>query len=472
MHSIYRLLTAFFLYSFLSACASLAHQSQLSDFNDGLELLVAGKQKQAREKLNPLCQSKHKASCLFLGKALDVSPDLAVMQGVTTLSSTQLVVAAPEKELLKFYARKKGELKLFLPSLSNEFVFFKRSEKIYHLNFKDLKPSESYELIVFNESGKLLDSRNFRTFEKKIEKPKVAVLSCMRDDYKNLDTIWNSLEKNQADLLFMIGDNSYIDHGLSPLLNGVTPQKIWERQLETRLRLPVFRWKNLVPVYGVWDDHDYGLNNGGAEYKYKTESAKLFRVFFPLDLPEAKIEKGPGISFSLQWQKQNFIFLDNRSFRDAHFHFGKKQRKWISKQLNSQSLNWLVSGDQFFGGYHDFESFQGSHPKAFKQFLKELNRKNHEYLFVSGDRHLSETMKLSAAQYPFLSYEVTSSPVHSSVYEDALERHPNPNRRKGVDGTWNFMTLQWEASGKPETIDVKAKDQNGKLIFEDQLLYP
>ena len=31
-----------------------------------------------------------------------------------------------------------------------------------------------------------------------------------------------------------------------------------------------------VPIIPIWDDHDYGLNDAGREYKMKEASAQLF----------------------------------------------------------------------------------------------------------------------------------------------------------------------------------------------------
>lgn len=37
------------------------------------------------------------------------------------------------------------------------------------------------------------------------------------------------------------------------------------------------RLRELVPVLGVWDDHDYGLNNGGKEFQDKERSQVCLR---------------------------------------------------------------------------------------------------------------------------------------------------------------------------------------------------
>ena len=39
------------------------------------------------------------------------------------------------------------------------------------------------------------------------------------------------------------------------------------------------QWFNEVEIFTIWDDHDYGMNDGGGDYKYKVESQKLFNDF-------------------------------------------------------------------------------------------------------------------------------------------------------------------------------------------------
>ena len=49
-----------------------------------------------------------------------------------------------------------------------------------------------------------------------------------------------------------------------------------------------------APVIGTWDDHDYGLNDGGKEYSMKEESKKLMLDF--LDVPKnAAVRNRPGV---------------------------------------------------------------------------------------------------------------------------------------------------------------------------------
>jgi alkaline phosphatase D len=66
------------------------------------------------------------------------------------------------------------------------------------------------------------------------------------------------------------------------------------------------------------DDHDYGLNNGGAEYANRNETQKMFLNF--LDEPaDSERWSRPGVYFSFIWgpagKRILFLMLDVRYFK-------------------------------------------------------------------------------------------------------------------------------------------------------------
>ena len=45
-----------------------------------------------------------------------------------------------------------------------------------------------------------------------------------------------------------------------------------------------------TPVIGIWDDHDYGINDGGKMFSYREESQEVFLDFIgePKDSPRRR----------------------------------------------------------------------------------------------------------------------------------------------------------------------------------------
>jgi hypothetical protein len=69
----------------------------------------------------------------------------------------------------------------------------------------------------------------------------------------------------------------------------------------------------------TWDDHDYGVNDGGKEYPKKEESKKIFLDFFK-EPDTSSRWKHKGIYTSYYYgeagKKLQVIVLDCRTFRD------------------------------------------------------------------------------------------------------------------------------------------------------------
>lgn len=86
-------------------------------------------------------------------------------------------------------------------------------------------------------------------------------------------------------------------------------------------------------IDGTWDDHDYGINDGGKEFQFKTESQSLFLDFLdvPKDSPR-RFREGvftsklfslhdPSVSKNKQYKRQHvkLILLDVRSHREQSY---------------------------------------------------------------------------------------------------------------------------------------------------------
>ena len=74
---------------------------------------------------------------------------------------------------------------------------------------------------------------------------------------------------------------------------------------------------NGTQVIGVWDDHDYGVNDGGEDYELKHITRDIFLDFInePVDSPR-RLDKDSAIHQDYIIEHNNFkthiILLDNR----------------------------------------------------------------------------------------------------------------------------------------------------------------
>jgi hypothetical protein len=412
---------------------------------------------------------------------------LPIFQGLTTESMTEIKVISKKSDNLIFKVyQNDNELKT---------IQFKKIEsnptqyQIHSLVITNLRINTNYTLQILI-GPKIIDQRNFETVDLSQTNPKIGVVSCMHDRYKDVQfKMWNDYLKQNPTYTFMIGDNVYADtllksDGKRFIFQYATEDMLWKRYIQTFKTLSYYRSSRLIPTLAIWDDHDYGINNGDESYPYKKESLKVFEAFYGFDesFLKAKITKSTvsmlgGAGYSFKAFGQNFIFMDNRSFRsdpsklgkDQESHLGLDQTAQIMKSISNANLTWLIKGDQFFGGYHKFESFETNHPNDFKKFLSQLKDKKAKVFFVSGDRHLNELMRIPAEELGSESYELTSSAIHASIYPDAWKNFPNPRQVHGASGIHNYSVVELK-SQKPWTMSVISYGPKMKVLFEEELV--
>lgn len=381
--------------------------------------------------------------------------NLSILQGATDETSTQINIFAPVNKNYTFAVSFDNSL-LETPPVQTK-THPGSQTKVLQLHIENLTSDLTYTLRVYEgdkiDSKNIVDERFFRTLPKNWKQARIFVISCTDDSYEDLQKKqWKQIFEQKPDLLFLIGDSVYVDGG-AIRLTSVGPEDIWRRYSETAARLDLYKSKSLTPVFATWDDHDYGINDGGMNFEHKLFAQTVFKTFFPMK-NNALLESGPGVASALKIGTQQFLFLDDRSFRTPknlkpQSHFGPEQHLWLVQKIkNHNGPTWLISGDQFFGAYHRFESFEGHHPEDFKSFLKDLDQTNKTVLFLSGDRHLSEFMEIEKSQLGHKTIELTSSGLHARMHPGSASQHKNKRRIFAKDGLSNYLDLKIDLENK------------------------
>ena len=425
------------------------------------------------------CSSSKHIQDKFIAGDISSRPDdhfkFSVLQGTTDSTSTILRIVNPKfaKPSFKILTNEDKEIKSFI---QKKITRKKHPFEITHLDIKDLKPNQTYKLAITGYDSKYTETRFFKTVDLTQNSYKILIASCASDMYNEIgNMIWPQAFSHNPDLTFLIGDNIYADVYSGMYIGKKIPttlDHLWQRHIDHAMMLKIYRMKNLKPTFTMWDDHDYGMNDGNNQYKDKKQSLEMYHQFFPTKNNEI-LTRSYGTGFKLNLKKHQFYFLDDRYFRDPDgvekgFHYGMKQRNWLKKELkHSQAkLDWLVSGDQFFGGYHKFESFEGNHHFQFQKFKKELKKFDKTYALISGDRHLVEVMQIPELEIGNLTYEYTVSGVHSAMFPGNLgDPKSNPYRVDGFDGESNYAILT--ISNKEEDynrVEFKAYSLKGEKI--------
>ncbi len=415
-------------------------------------------------------------SCMVLKKktghvSLYKSHPLAILQGATDSDETYIGVVFEDKlsSLEYFYGpvddselidlepvdNEPEPKSLKVPKLSglNKLEVFKAhtspdlKKQIHHIHIKNLKINQLYKFVV-KSKNKIIDERTFKVLDSKKLRPRIGLVSCMDDRFTDeAMKMWSSYLNKFTDLNFFIGDNVYATVGLLDVSKNFHSH-LWNRYFETFKRLYFYHSSSLTPVFALWDDHDYGKQDGGVAFKEKDKALSVFNAFFPRYEVEHFKTTSFGAGSVLEAYGQKFLFLDGRYYRDVEHskgqHLGEAQFDFVLKSLakNKKTPLWLIKGDQFFGGYHPFESFERQHPEQFKKLTKAVEKRKAPVMFISGDRHLSEITSVGSKEFGFKSFEITSSAIHAKVYKDSFKKHPNPRQLVGKDGVYNYSVLE------------------------------
>lgn len=397
-----------------------------------------------------------------------VSDKVSILQGVTQETSVEFSILIP----------KGSQYRVVLQNPEGEPIDPENSQTISRddSDFAILKllfikePDKSYNLFVF-EGEKLLDQRLVGQGQRVANKLNLVVASCMDDSLEDAFGIWDQVSKKNPEYLLLIGDNVYADKNGKAGGLHTTPDILWKRYVDVRLSLPLYFQERLIPTHALWDDHDYGQNDSGKFYQHKEASKEIFYAFWAQDLSEENWFKSYGVGGLLTLGDFNLYFLDGRTFRAPEktgLHLGLEQETWLAEKLKQENTpSLLIKGDQFFGGYHEFESFEGNHPENFQSFVLGLRSLKTPFVFISGDRHMSEIMQFPRTLFARPSFEITSSPIHAKMFPGSVDK--NPWRVVANKDRYNFTYIENEARDNHWFMEVENIDGAGNVVFKRDL---
>lgn len=302
---------------------------------------------------------------------------------------------------------------------------------------------------------------------------RIAFGSCARQDEPQ--PIWDHVVAAKPDVFLLIGDNIYADTEDMSVMRHKYAQLAAQPGYQKLLRT--------CPVLAVWDDHDYGVNDGGADYPQRVESEKIFLDFFnvPADSPR---RQRPGVYDAFVYgppdKRVQIILLDTRYFRSPLISqlpgsgrspyqpnddpqatmLGPDQWKWLEEQLRVPArVRIIASSIQVVSEDHDWEkwsNFPLERRKLF-QLIRDTGAKG--VLFVSGDRHLGELSMMDAdVGYPM--YDLTSSGLNFAS-KNWREFEVNQHRVGTMNWGDNFgmILIDWERSDPQIRLQIRDADR-------------
>ncbi|MEM9831691.1 MAG: alkaline phosphatase D family protein [Bacteroidota bacterium] len=292
--------------------------------------------------------------------------------------------------------------------------------------------------------------------------------------------LWSEIIDQQPDLWVWLGDNIYGD---------TTDMAVMRQEYQKQFQQTDYqKLLSVAPVIGVWDDHDYGINDGGKLFAQKAASRDLMLEFLQVDSSRPVWQREGGYqsyTFGPEGQRVKIILLDTRYFRDTLMEssvegvryspnpqgdmLGEAQWAWLTEELNSSDAQFNIIGSsiQVIHEEHGFEKW-ANFPESHQRLYDLIADSGAEgVVLLSGDRHIGEISRLKLEQMPYSLYDITSSGL-THVYEEADEE--NRHRVSDLVTSLNYGLIQidWES----QEVTYQIKGENGATYASETVAYP
>lgn len=287
----------------------------------------------------------------------------------------------------------------------------------------------------------------------------------------SVHVIFNSIADKNPELMLWLGDNIYLRE---PDWN--TKTGIYKRYTHMRTNPALKKLLTTCPNYAIWDDHDFGPNDGDRSFWNKETTLQAFKDFWAN--PGYGVNGQKGITTYFQREDAAFYLLDNRYNRSPNKSsspdktiLGENQLQWLKDNLLSSkaSFKFVVIGGQFLNTAAKHENY-ANYPKERLEIIEFIQKnKIKNVVFLTGDRHHSEISKLEKEGVPTI-YDITVSPLTSGA-GNAAKYETNTLQVNGslISGKRNFAILSLSGELKDRVLTVTYYNKAGTKLYNYQI---
>jgi alkaline phosphatase D len=348
----------------------------------------------------------------------------------------------------------------------------KHYETQFHVT--GLKPNTKYAFSIRVPGERAVEPGSFKTAPAAgaPAKFRLAVASCFGNTYSRKDGhtraeheyinhTWHLLTGRHPDLQLIIGDNVYANStDYNHLWDSHTLERVNNRPFNAAIRT--------TPTYAIWDDHDFGPNDGDGTIKGKENSLRAFNEVFAN--PPRHGSNAPGVFTSFSWGGVDFFLLDGRYHRSPDSApddakktmLGEEQFQWLIDQLKASKAPFkiLVSGSTWQASVKDgWRVYSAARDQLWHAIVK-----NHidGVVYVSGDIHRCDLqLHHIGVKDAYLMPEIISSGLGSHGKDDML----------GFVYVDFDMTLE-NPTLSAHVIDGKNREVATRVVYAGDLMLP
>lgn len=310
----------------------------------------------------------------------------------------------------------------------------------------------------------------------------IAFGSCNDEDKPQ--PLWEVIERDNPDLWIWTGDNIYAD---------TEEQAVFRAKYDKQLaNVEYQRFASVVPhITGTWDDHDYGVNDGGVEYPMKEMAKDEMYRFLGVAEDDPSLNRAGthrAYLYGPEGKRVKVLLLDTRWFRDPIERtegenrtylpnetgtlLGEEQWAWLERELaaNEADIHIIISSIQVIAAEHRFEKW-ANFPNELQRFYDLVAKTNpSKPIVISGDRHAGEISAVSLDGLDKPLYDITSSGltnVWSRMFDEVNSKAVTP---KVIKPNYGVLEIEWpeneleNGQGPTEAmVKISLRDETGIL---------
>ncbi len=295
---------------------------------------------------------------------------------------------------------------------------------------------------------------------------------------KLLQPIWQTILNDRPDLHIFGGDNVYASD------RPWSIEQLQAAYAQAKQHDGMAQLMRSAPYMAMWDDHDYGFNDGGAEFSGKQASKQALLDFFKYS-PNHATRSRDGLYDSQIIgsgdRRIQIILLDTRWFRSplarplipglpgqeryipdpSHEKtlLGEAQWQWLDAQLKIPAqIRLIYSSIQVLADGHGWERW-GNLPRERQRLIDTIARtKAQGVILLSGDRHIGAFYK-EANALPYPLWEMTSSGL-THAWASASEAGPNRVGDLVRENHYGLADVNWVKN----EVQLQLKDTQGRSL--------
>lgn len=341
-----------------------------------------------------------------------------------------------------------------------------------------LEPATAYHYQVYIDGSLFFENGYFKTFPRAKEAMQLTLGFGGGAGYTPwYERMWDTLSTHPLDVFLLLGDNVYIDHPTRP---EVQQYCYYRRQSR-----PEFRgFVSKTPVYAIWDDHDFTINDGEGGPKIDSPSWKIpvWNVFKnQWNNPYyGGGDEHPGCWFDFSIGDVDFIMLDCRYYREnpettsTPSMLGAYQKEWLKEKLRSSNATFKVIASSVPwahgtkpGSDDTWDGFPEEREEIFS-FIEDS--KIEGVVLLSADRHRSDAWKIERPDgytlYDFMSSKLTNVHTHQIMPESIF----------GYNQTCSFGLLEFDTTREDPKVSYSIYNIENELLnkitlFKSQLMH-